>query len=196
MSPALAAQLPLLPLTEHEWFRSVDERFQFEPPLIGSAPSRFNPGDLRVMYFAPNPLLARFEARDLLGQWSGNAVPAPQARHVVVEYHVDIGPAPAVADLRVPQFATVETTMQEMTGDWLTYPWEAPKAPTQDLAGAVYRMHDTAVGLIAPSARNPEQANLVLFADRLPTQSISIRQIHLWHPSQLEARSGGGVRPS
>lgn len=176
-----------MPLTQQSWFRSVDERYQFHPPRIGRDRSRFNTGNLQVMYFAPDALLARFEARDILGQWAGDAVPGPGRRHVVVEYHIDIGAAPAVVGLRETELTTIETTMQEMTGDWLTYPWETPNAPTQDLALALHSRADNPVGLLAPSARNPMRANLVLFADRLPRRSISFQGTHLWHDSQLNA---------
>lgn len=147
-------------------------------------------GYLRVMYFAPNPVLARFEARDVLGHWSGAAVPAPgRPRHVVVEYRIELGGKSRIVDARHPQFSTLDTTLQEMTGDWATYPWETPNAPTQNLARAVFRRPDAPDGLIAPSARNPREANLVLFPDRLPPRSISFVAIHLWHESQLVNRA-------
>ena len=191
MNHTRAAQLPLLPLTQQAWFRSVQERFQYEPPLVGDAASRFNSGQLQVMYFAPDPLLARFEARDLLGHWFGDAVPAPQRpRDIVVEYHIDIGGEPAIADARPPQLAMIETTVQEMTGDWSTYPWETCNAPTQDLALAVFDRHDAPTGLTAPSARNPRQANLILFPERLPSRrSISLASVRPWHESRLLGRT-------
>ena len=157
--------------------------------MVGEAASRYNSGRLRVMYFAPNPLLARFEARDLLGHWFGDAVPAERPRHVVVEYGIDIGAESVIVDVCPPQLAIIETTVQEMTGDWLTYPWETSNAPTQDLAQAVFRREDEPTGLIAPSARNPRQANLILFADRLPPRSISWVAVRSWHESQLLVRA-------
>lgn len=156
---------------------------------MGEAPSRYNSGGLRLAYFAPNPLLARFEARDLLGHWFGDAVPARRPRHVVVGYGIDIGTEPLIVDARPPQLAIIETTVQEMTGDWLTYPWETRNAPTQDLAQALFSREDKPTGLIAPSARNPRQANLILFADRLPPKSISFAGTWLWHESQLLSRA-------
>ena len=182
-----APQLPLVPLTQIQtaWFRSVPEQYQFEPPWIGTTASRYNSGGLRVMYFAPDPLLARFEARDLLGHWFGDAVPAERPRDVVVKYRIDIGRAPLIADVRPPQLDIIATTVQEVTGDWLTYPWGTSNAPTQELAQAVFDRDEEPTGLIAPSARNPRQANLILFADRLPSLSISFVSARLWHESQL-----------
>ena len=141
------------------------------------------------MYFAPDQVLARFEARDVLGHWFGDAVPSPRDRHVVVEYRIDLGPDPAIVDARPPQLATVDTTVQEMTGDWHSYPWGSVDAPTQNLAAAIYALPDAPSGLTAPSARNPRQDNLILFADRLPPRSISFERLHLWHDSQLSARA-------
>ena len=142
------------------------------------------------MYFASDQLLARFEARDVLGHWFGDAVPSPRIRHVVVEYSVDLGPAPAIVDARPPQLEAVETTVQEMTGDWHSYPWWGSAAPTQDLASAIYARPDAPLGLTAPSARNPRQDNLILFANRLPAHSISFGRILLWHSNLLSSRLG------
>ena len=186
-----APQLPLvpLPLIQTTWYRSVPERYQFEPPRIGTTASRYNSGGLRVIYFAPDPLLARFEARDLLGHWFGDAVPAERPRDIVVEYRINIGRAPAIADARPIQLKIIATTVQEMTGDWLTYPWGTSNAPTQELAQAVFDRDEEPTGLIAPSARNPRQANLILFAERLPSLSISFVSVRVWHESQLLSRN-------
>ncbi|MDE0009453.1 MAG: RES domain-containing protein, partial [Gammaproteobacteria bacterium] len=137
MNHARAGELPLIRLAQILWYRSVEERYQFEPPLAREHPTRFNPGNLQVMYFASDQVLARFEARDVLGHWFGDAVPSPRDRHVVVEYSIDLGPNPVV-DARPPQLATVETTVQEMTGDWHSYPWGDEDAPTQELARAIH----------------------------------------------------------
>ena len=142
------------------------------------------------MYFASDPLLARFEARDVLGHWHGAAVAPPpdSSRHVVVEYAIELGPDASVVDARPAQLDTVETTVQEMTGDWETYPRRGSPAPTQNLARTIYDRADEPMGLLAPSARNPRLDNLVLFAHRLPPRSIALVGTHVWHP-QPAARS-------
>ncbi|MDE0341822.1 MAG: RES family NAD+ phosphorylase [Deltaproteobacteria bacterium] len=189
MNHARAGELPAVHLDEVPWFRSVDERYQYETPLFWPTRSRFNPGHLQIMYFAPDPLLARFEARDVLGQWFGDAVPALGDRHVVVEYRIELGPGAVIIDIRSANLATVETTVQEMTGDWQSYGFRGTLAPTQNLARAVFDRPDNPMGLMAPSARNPLQDNLVLFAERLPPRSVSYHARHVWHHSQLSARS-------
>ena len=191
MNHARAGGLPLIGLVQVCWYRSVEVRYQYEPPLIHHGDStRFNGGDLQVVYFAPDPVLARFEARDVLGHWFGDAVPSLRERHVVVEYRIDLGPEATIVDARPRQLATMDTTVQEMTGDWYSYPWGETDAPTQDLASAIYARPDAPMGLTAPSARNPLQDNLVLFADRLPPRSIYFSRLLLWHGTQLSGRPG------
>ena len=188
MNPARAGELPLIRLPQPRWYRSVEDRYRFHPPFVSGAPTRFNRGGLQVAYFAPDQMLARFEARDVLGHWFGDAVPAPRDRHVVVEYGIDLGSEPAIVDARPPQLYAVETTVQEMTGDWHGYPWAGADAPTQNLASAVHARPDAPLGLAAPSARNPLQDNLILFADRLPPRSIAFSRLLLWHSSLLAGR--------
>lgn len=188
MNHARADDLPAVHLEETSWFRSVDERHQYDPPLFQPSRSRFNPGHLQVMYFAPDPLLARFEARDVLGQWFGDAIPSLGDRHVVVEYRIELGPHALIVDARPAHLAAIETTVQEMTGDWQSYGPRGTLAPTQGLATAVFGRPDNPMGLMAPSARNPLRDNLVLFAERLPPRSISYHARHVWHESQLSAR--------
>ena len=191
MNHARAGELPVVPLPQTSWFRSVEKQYQYDPPHFQRSTTRFNPGNLRVIYFAPDSLLARFEARDVLGQWFGDATPSFRDRHAVVEYRIDLGPRSAIVDARSAQLTTVDTTVQEMTGDWHSYGLRGTLAPTQDLASAVFNRPDSPMGLIAPSAPNPLQNNLVLFADRLPPRSIFWHRPHGWHESQLSVRGQG-----
>ncbi len=141
------------------------------------------------MYFAADGLLARFEARDVLGQWFGDALPSLRDRHIVVDYGIELDPGASIIDARPAHLAAVETTVQEMTGDWQNYGRRRTLAPTQNLASAIFNRPDRPMGLMAPSARNPLRDNLVLFAERLPPRSISYHARHVWHESQLSARS-------
>lgn len=188
MNHLLAAQLPLIHPPSKVWYRSVDQRYQYDAPLASDTATRFNPGDqpdLKVMYFAPSQLLARFEARDLLGSWFGEVVPSDGSRHVVVEYCIDLGSGPAIVDIGPERLVSITTSIQEMTGDWITYPWGSVPAPTQRLATSVFERADKPMGLLAPSARNPRQNNLILFASRLPPGSVSFVDVHAWHESQI-----------
>ena len=189
MNHARAGELPAVHLDQVAWYRSADERYQYEPPLFRPSPNRFNPGHLQIMYFAPDALLARFEARDVLGHWFGNAIPSLGNRHVVVEYRIELGPGASIIDARPARLDAVGTTVQEMTGDWHYYGLRGTLAPTQNLARAIFDRPDSPMGLMAPSARNPSRDNLVLFAERLAPRSISYHARHVWHESQLSARS-------
>ena len=44
---------------------------------------------------------------------------------------------------------SIQSTIQEMTGDWFTYPRRGKDAPTQRLAEAIYHRRDSPIGLIA-----------------------------------------------
>ena len=171
-----AADLPLIPLPTPTWYRAVQPALGRLPPRVSIGPTRFNPGRgaLRLVYFARDDRVARFEARDILGSFFHASVPAAAVRHVVAEYNVALSDEPIV-DAREPNLPTVDTTLQEMTGDWFTYPrGSGVDAPTQQLAVAIHNREGHPLGLIAPSARNPLANNLILFADRLPRQSISL----------------------
>ena len=146
MNRSRAGELPLIRLAQTHWYRSVEERYRFEPPHVQPSSTRFGRGDLRVMYFAPDHVLARFEARDVLGHWFGDAVPSPRRRHVGVEYRIDLGTEASIVDARPAELATVDTSVQEMTGDWRTYPWGSTDAPTQELADGIYARPDAPWG--------------------------------------------------
>ena len=176
MNCSKAASLPLIADVCPSWWRSVPPNRQWVngPPPVSTDPTRFNPGHdvLHLLYFASDPLVARFEARDLLGQFFGKHVPASELRHVIVEYAINPGEQIAICDASETRLPIIDTTVQEMTGEWRAYPFGAANAPTQDLAVAIYHRADKPKGLIAPSARNPCTNNLILFPDRLPDSSV------------------------
>jgi hypothetical protein len=71
----------------------------------------------------------------------------------------------AVADLTATdQQALLETTMQELTGNWDAY---APgEAPTQRLGSALFRTKNVE-GFLANSARIPKSKTLIVFPQKL-----------------------------
>ena len=149
--------------------------------------NRFNDGagGFALRYLAPNPAIALLEVGALYGAYATGFVAAPPARRwTVFRYkitrHID------VVDFTDPADRTnAPTTVQELTGDWLGYhhqsmglPASPPavlngrdrRAPTQRLADTIYTTTN-AHGFLAPSAKIPLTANLVLFFDqpaRLP----------------------------
>lgn len=199
MNVANSTSLPLVALPQPYWYRCVPRPYAYLPPRAGTARTRFNDGTLRVLYFAPDDRVAMFEARALLGSFFHAAVPAPGVRHAVVRYHISLGSSNTIVDAREHALPSIQTTIQEMTGDWLTYPRQYPapntNAPTQDLARAVYHLQGSPMGLIAPSARNPLANNLILFRDRLPRRSVSVDPQSPGQPHIGPPPSGGSASP-
>ncbi len=149
------------------------------------ARNRFNDGagGFALRYLAPNPAIALLEVGALYGAYATGFVAGPPARRwTVFRYkitrHID------VVDFTNPAGRTnAPTTVQELTGDWLGYHHRSmgtsaspppvrngsdPRAPTQRLANTIYSSTSLpkADGFLAPSAKIPLTANLVLFYDR------------------------------
>ena len=107
-----------------------------------------------------------------MAPFSPCSVPNPFRGAVVVSHTV---PALNIVDFADPaNRSIVETTRQELTGDWRVYrpPHNAP-APTQALALVVHRIHASVQGILAPSARNPSVNNLIVFYHRVLTGSVA-----------------------
>ena len=171
MNPAHAHALPTTTLPGATWYRAVDPTAASAAPRPSIRPTRFNSGpaaspSFRLLYFAPDPVTALFEVEALLGSAFSFSVPNPLRGAVVVSHSV---PQLDVVDLGDPvNRSVVDTTRQELTGDWRLYrhPPTTP-APTQALARALHQTHPTVRGILAPSARNPSVNNLVVFYDRV-----------------------------
>ena len=100
----------------------------------------------------------------------------------------------AEPSLRVVDFgdtdsrSATDTTVQTLTGDWEGYslrqssvtPSGPPNvvsggtAPTQRLARSLHSAHPALAGFLAPSARTPLITNLVLFHDRIPSNTVTL----------------------
>ena len=106
---------------------------------------------------------------------------SPGQPYAVVQYQIHMGQQACIADAREYELPVIDTTIQEMTGDWFTYPRDLPttvtNAPTQNLADAIHKHVDKPVGLMAPSARNPFADNLILFEDRVPADLVSFHGV-------------------
>ncbi|MCY3621510.1 MAG: RES family NAD+ phosphorylase [Gammaproteobacteria bacterium] len=171
MNTAHAHALPTISLPGATWYRAVDPAFASAAPRPSARPTRFNSGpavspSFRLLYFAPDPLTALFEVEALLGSVFTFSIPNPSRGALVVSHSV---PPLDIIDLGDPvNRSIVDTTRQEMTGDWRLYrhPSTTP-APTQEIARAVHQAHPAAHAILAPSARNPSVNNLVVFYDRV-----------------------------
>ena len=176
MNPAHAGMLPVSSLLPKTWFRAVNPSFAQTAPQPSRRVTRFNPGpavspSFGLLYFAPDPITALFEVEALLGSVFSVSVPNPYRSAAVLAYNQI--PAYRVADLgNAANRRIVESTLQEMTGEWRTYrsPYRHP-APTQALAQALHAINPAIQGFLAPSARNPDVSNLILFHNRIQRHS-------------------------
>lgn len=154
-----------------------------------SSRNRFNDGtrNFALRYFSPDPVTALLEAAALHGAYATGFIVGPPPARAWTVFRYQISQALAVVDFGDPIARGVaSTTIQELTGDWLgyyhrsTYTLPAhlpavrslsPLAPTQHLANSVHAS-TTAHGFLAPSAKSPTIANLVLFFARLPASVV------------------------
>jgi hypothetical protein len=171
------------------WFRAVEPQFWQTAPQSAQTtgrPSRFNPGPsvrppFETLYLAEDPQVALFEAGALLGSPSrpGGALPQSRLAWAILNVGVRLH---KVADLTVvSQQHLVETTAQELTGDWEGYQLRGPRtsvsepvgiAPTQELVAALYQIPELE-GFRTLSARVPYSMVLVVFPQKLqPGSSV------------------------
>ena len=166
--------LAFSPLARRQWCRAVQHRHAAHP--LWSTPTnetRFKAlgTTFRLLYFASNENTALLEARAIVGRPDPAKVSAFGWTTIRVNVNLD-----NVADLRGSAERTqVETTVQELTGDWMDYANRTstshdissnPPAPTQRF-GAALHSNTKCQGFLTPSAMNPLVANLVVFADRI-----------------------------
>lgn len=188
MNLGAVAALPLGPETR-TWFRAVDP--QFLPTALQTAHttrvfSRYSPGPLgqppfEILYLAENQLVALFEVQALFGAPTkpGALVPNPARTWVTQSVTVQLS---AVADLtQALAQHLLETSAQELTGDWQGYQLRGPGtsvsrpiglAPTQELGEALRRDVRQIEGFRAVSAKLPYHQVLGVFPQNLRAGSF------------------------
>jgi RES domain-containing protein len=174
------------------WYRAIQPHFlatALATSHTKANPSRFNPGRLlsppeqfRVLYLAENSMLALFEVQALLGSPTtpGGVVPNPRRTWMILNITVDLHLVADLTDTAAHHPTSgVNTSAQELTGDWRGYQMRsaltsvtAPTgiAPTQDLGYELYKAGNFE-GFLTVSAKLPDLKNLVIFPDRLQTGS-------------------------
>jgi hypothetical protein len=171
------------------WHRAVHATYVHQPLAFqhtSTTPGRFNPGSsqrpaIPVLYLTQTPLVAQFEVGALLGSpLRGQAfAPNPNPQHWTI---IPVDVRLRVADLsRAGQRRLIETTAQELTGDWRSYYLRNPNPalnpphwtniPTQRLGSALYGVRGLD-GFIVHSAKAPVLRNLVVFPDKLRAGSF------------------------
>ncbi len=183
--PALNTQ----PLTG-TWYRAVKIPHLMKTPLDAAhtvtIPGRFNPGTVHhpafpVLYLAEDHLVALFEVYALLGSPMPGLpyVANPNNPWAIINVHVQLS---SVANLcRVNQRKLIETTVQELTGDWRGYLLRNPKPsiapphwtniPTQRLGSSLNALPGLE-GFVTYSAKVPTMRTLVIFPDKLAPGSL------------------------
>jgi hypothetical protein len=174
--------LPTVPV-KSMWYRAV------RPIHVPTAhtvwiPGRFNAGrpgrpGFPILYLAADPITPLFEVGALVGSPlpGGTVLPVPGALWRVVNVTVALS---AVVDLTDPiALASLDTSIQELTGDWRGYTYRpAPPVtvpywshvPTQQLGHALAAT-GTIEGFLSYSARFPTVRNLVIFRNNLASTS-------------------------
>jgi len=145
----------------------------------------------QILYLAQDSIVAQFEARALLGSISA-PIAAPGS-FAVMKVNVRLS---AVVDLSdVPNQVSLDTTAQELTGDWSGYHLRGSstrvrspvgKAPTQDLGLELFD-ESNLTSFLSVSAQIPTRQTLMVF----PTELGANDYIELEDPS-----SGTTVRVS
>jgi hypothetical protein len=165
------------------WFRAV-RLAHLQTPIntahTKATPSRFSPGPnaghpFEILYLAENPQVAHFEIGALAGDplVIGGILCAPVSFAIV---HVKVV-LQRVFDLTsVSQQDLIETTAQELTGDWRAYQLRrAPMAsiqepsgtaPTQNLGEAIFAVQGIE-GFRTLSAKLAYHRNLIVFPEKL-----------------------------
>jgi hypothetical protein len=142
--------------------------------------SRFSAGPdanprFEILYLTETPIVAQFEIGALAGDplVVGGILTAPGSFAIV---HVEVV-LQRVADLTLVSWQDlIETTVQELTGDWRGYhdrttgraPVREPvgTAPTQDLGQALFEVPGIE-GFRTVSAKMPYHPNLVIFPEKM-----------------------------
>ena len=167
------------------WIRALHPNYVANPLGTAHAPThatRFNPGTaadpgFEILYLAENALVARFEVQALLGStYPGEAfVPNPAGVHwTLLDVEVDLQ---AVVDFtRLNARNLIETSVQELTGDWRAYGLRNPHrlrggingsdVPTQMLGRRLERVRGVE-GFLCHSARIATRRNLMIFPRKL-----------------------------
>jgi len=156
------------------WYRAISAkhwRTALRTDQTTQVPSRFNPGKFartpfEILYLAENQLVAYYEVGAIFGPPEQPIANPRKSKMIPIDVTVRLL---SVADLTEPiQQAQLETSLQELTGTWGTYP--PGKAPTQRLGAALFRTRNIE-GFLAISAKMPRCQTLVVFPQKLRTGS-------------------------
>lgn len=181
MKVSNVGRLSTLTLSRATWYRAVPNAHRRTPLGSGPAVSRFCSAfaQHRLIYLARTPLLALLEVQALVRSFHAPS-PLTVAPRKYVVFAVSVAGIDVVDFGDPGQRSLVGSTAQEFTGDWRAYPARSPAgsagtvrsnrrvSPTQELGAALSAVPSIA-GLLAPSAYDAWQSNLVVFAANVAT---------------------------
>jgi hypothetical protein len=178
MNLANCANLPTQP-ERQTWYRAIQVQYLGTPLQTShkpGTPSRYNEGNrqFEILYFADNHQVALYEVEAMLGSpLYGVTLPNPYFTWTILNVQVQLN---EVVDLtNTNNQVTVQTSAQELTGDWRSYQLRSPTmpipqptgpAPTQQLGAALYGVAPIE-GFLTLSARVPTQRILAVFPQKL-----------------------------
>lgn len=165
------------------WFRSVQPQF-WQTALASrqtlTRATRFNGGaytpvPFESLYLAENPMVALFEVEALYGDPSvpGSVIPHPRKAYITLNVQVALSHIADLTDGAAQ--VSLETSAQELTGDWRGYQQRGQNttvqqpsgiAPTQELGATLYSV-PRLEGFRTLSARIPYHEILVVFPQKL-----------------------------
>ena len=186
MKPDRVAGLAGMRLASSTWYRATPKGSKpLEFHHTSKATTRFGSADSRyfLLYFAPDPTTALLEVEAVV------ATHNPPRTHNIRPNAYTVWPV-SVALGNVVDFgdplcrSIVETSTQELTGDWRAqHPVAgsppavrstASEAPTQQLGAALEYDLDVE-GFLTPSAKKPTISNLVVFPHRVAIDPSGLR---------------------
>jgi hypothetical protein len=167
------------------WIRALHPKYFANPLSAAHTPtqaSRFSPGTLadpafEILYLAEDTTVALFEVQALLGSAypGGIFIPNPAGgAWTLVDVQVSVQ---AIVDFtRSTSLKRIQTSFQELTGDWRAYALRNPMrpsggshgsdVPTQMLGRRLERIRGLE-GFLSYSARVATQRNLMIFPHKL-----------------------------
>ncbi len=169
------------------WYRAISAshwKTALRTDQTAQIAGRFSPGKATktpfdILYLAENQVVAYYEVQAIFGpphQPIGDPV---KSKILVIDVNVRLK---SIADLTATnQQSLLETSVQELTGNWDTY--LAGEAPTQRLGSALFGTKNME-GFLAISAKMPRRKTLIVFPQKLRKGSelvfedVITRKIH------------------
>jgi hypothetical protein len=169
MKLSACKQLPLQSVNA-TWYRAIATKFwktALKTDHTAQVTTRFNPGEaaktpFEILYLGENQSVVLYEVEALFGPPERPIANPHQSKIMLIDVHVRLQ---SVADLTDPaQQTLLDVSVQELTGNWDTYP--PGKAPTQRLGAALFATRNVE-GFLAISSKMPQCRALVVFPQKL-----------------------------